>query len=107
MAAWTLSEGVICLERWDRVRLEREWGVEYMEGGRIRRFLRWSPESYCDRSVRITGKEGLDVMMMGMRGNLVGEWFWVRGKGECGVRSMKPGNEGDSRDSGRGGRTCS
>ena len=89
MAAWTLSEGVICLERWDRVRLEREWGVEYMEGGRIRRFLRWSPESYCDRSVRITGKEGLDVMMMGMRGSLVAEWFRVRAYADRGLKSRE------------------
>jgi len=60
-----------------------------MEGGRIRRFLRWSPVSYCDRIVRIMGRAGLDVMMRGMKGNPVAEWFRVRVYADGSLRSRE------------------
>jgi len=68
---------------------EREWEVEYTEGGYIQKFLRWSPVSYCDKNVRITGRAGLDVMMRGMRGSLVAEWFRVRAYADRGLRSRE------------------
>ena len=60
-----------------------------MEGVCIRRFLRWSPVSYCDRNVQITEKAGLDVMMRGMRGSLVTEWFRVRAYADRGLKSRE------------------